>query len=115
MPMPGASPLDAPPSSPQIGQQPIGSMAGMAPPIPTSAMPPELLTGLLQAGQKMGEMIDSFAQVTPDLAADWSLLKDLLQRILGKAVGAGAGPAASPTEPGGNYPGGGFDRAGFGA
>ena len=92
------------------------SMRGLAPSLPANAMPPEILTGLLQAGQTIGAMLDSFAQVTPEEASMLALIKDLLQQYFAKIAAAGAG-AASPTASGPAFPGGGIDRgiAGAGA
>lgn len=101
----GSSPLDGPPPSPAIGPQPIPSMGGMAPPIPAPGLPPEVLTGILAAGEKISSTLDAFAQVTPDLANDWDMIKTMLQRSLGKVMMAGGG-ATSPTAAGPNYPGG---------
>ena len=69
-------------------------------------LPPEILTGIVQACQKIQGMFDSFAQVTPDLAMDWDLCKTLVDKTLGKVIAAGGGPA-SPQAPGPQFPGGG--------
>lgn len=112
----GSQTLDGPPPSPQMaGAGPMGgatpmSLSQLAPPqVPSAQMPPEILTGLLQASQKIGELLDSFAQVAPDLAMDFSALKDQLAMILAKLVQSGAGPTA-PTATGPAFPGGGMDR-----
>ncbi len=115
---PGSGVLDGPPPPPNAmgglpaeggpGMGPLSGMAGPAP-IGSANLPPEILTGVLQAAEKIGEMFDSFAQVTPDLAADWSLLKDLLQRTLGKVLVAGGTPT-SPTATGPQFPGGGISK-----
>ena len=105
------SQLDGPPPSPTAmgGSSAPFSMQGLAPPVPTNQMPPEVLTGLLQSAQTIGQMLDSFAQVTPDKAAQLALIKDLLQQYLADLAVAGAGPV-SPTAPGPAFPGGGIDR-----
>ena len=72
-------------------------------------MPPEVLTGLMQAAQTINQMLDSFAQVTPDKGAQLGLIKDLLQRYLADVMASGAGPV-SATAPGPAFPGGGVDR-----
>lgn len=121
-PLPQASsPLDGPPPSPQMaGAGPTGSptpfsLDTLAPPQVTSAqMPPEILTGIMQAAQQIAGLYDSFAQVTPDLAPDWAALKDQLSLVLAKLVQAGSGPT-SPTATGPAYPAGGFDRGVAGA
>jgi hypothetical protein len=109
----GASPLDQPPPSPTpMGGQPAGgpfSPQGLVPQVPSDQMPPEVLTGLMQAAQTVAATLDSFAQVTPDKGAQLALIKDLLQRYLADVMAAGAGPV-SPTAPGPAFPGGGIDR-----
>jgi hypothetical protein len=71
-------------------------------------LPPEILTGITAACEKIKGMFDSFAQVTPDLAMDWDLCKTVVDKALGKVLGAGGGPA-SPQAPGAQFPGGGFN------
>lgn len=120
--VPGSGVLDGPPPAPGANGntpgQPAGQVAGQMPtlssfagpqPIGSGQMPPEVLTGMLQAGEKIGSMFDSFAQVTPDLAGDWDMLKDMLQRTLGKVLAAGGSPT-SPTAVGSQFPGGGLDK-----
>lgn len=108
--------LDGPPPSPQMmGGGPTGgatpfSLAQMAPPqVPSAQMPPEILTGLMQAATKIGELLDSFAQVAPDKAMDFAQIKDQLALILADLVQAGAGPTA-PTATGAAFPGGGMEK-----
>jgi hypothetical protein len=112
------STLDGPPPSPQLGGGgPTGApspfslsdMAGGPQGTPSNAMPPEILTGVMQAAQQIGALVDSFAQVTPDLAMDWAGLKEHLAEILAKLVQSGSGPT-SPTATGPAFPGGGMDR-----
>lgn len=111
------SPLDGPPPSPTPmsgGNEPF-SMRGLAPQqLPAAGMPPEVLTGLLQAGQTITTLLDGFAQVTPDKAAQLLLIKDLLQQYFADLVSVGAGPL-SPTASGPAFPGGGMDRGIAGA
>ena len=113
---PGSTPLDSPPPSPDVpgggaggANQAMPGMAGVSQPaqIGSASIPPEILTGMLQAGEKIAGMFDSFAQVTPDLAMDWDQLKMFLQKVLGKVLAAGGGPS-TPTDPGRNFPGGGI-------
>jgi hypothetical protein len=85
------------------------SPRGLVPQVPSDQMPPEVLTGLMQAAQTINQMLDSFAQVTPDKGAQLALIKDLLQRYLADVTAAGAGPV-SATAPGPAFPGGGIDR-----
>lgn len=68
-----------------------------------------MLTGMMQAGVKIGEMLDSFAQAAPDLAADFGAVKDALQAALAKLMQSGAGPT-SQNATGSQFPGGGQDR-----
>lgn len=105
-------PNPAQPLAPTAGMQ--GSVAGLAgsPQIPSGMIPPEVLGGMLQVAQTIDAQLDTFAQITPDLAADWLALKDLLQRVMGKILVAG-GTAPSPTAPGAPFPGGGIDRGGM--
>jgi len=112
--LPGSGPMDTPPPSPAIpgggagGQMP--TLSGLATPAPIGSanIPPELLTGIITAAQKMDGILDSFAQVTPDLSADLDLVKTSLQRYLGKVMSAGGG-ATSPNAPGSQFPGGGLN------
>lgn len=112
--------LDGPPPSPMMqgagtpvpGQQPsVPSFAQMAEPMslgtPDRALSPELIMGMLQSASAIYGMLDSMAQLVPDLANDFVLQKDLLQRTLGKLVVNG-GPGAAPGSVGVNFPGGGF-------
>lgn len=115
----GASPLDAPPPSPAAEQgmnpgMPLSSLLpnGGAQPLGAGQLPPEMLTGILQAGEQISEMLDGFAQALPDLAPDWAQVKESLMAAMAKVLQAGAGPT-SPNAPGPNFPGGGFDRGGF--
>jgi hypothetical protein len=122
-PSPGATALDGPPPSPtpMSGPPPGGpggapfSMRGIAGPgggpagIPSQGMPPEVLTGITQSAQAMGDLIDSWAQITPDQAPQLSMIKDLVQQYLATLMGSGAGPTA-PTAAGPAFPGGGMDQ-----
>jgi hypothetical protein len=82
--------------------------------VPTGAIPPEILTGITSAATKIAEMLDAFAQATPDKAAQLALIKDLLQRYLADLMVGGAG-AVSPTASGPAPPMGGIDRGIAGA
>ena len=116
-PMVGASPLDGPPPSPTgmgaAGAGPFsaqGLTGGMgSQPIPADQLPPQVLTGIMQAAQQISQILDSFAQVTPDKGPQLSMLKDLLARYLADITQAGAGPV-SPTFAGQAPPMGGMDR-----
>lgn len=110
-----ASALDQPPPSSQLaGSGPTGqptalSLGSLAPPsVPSSQMPPEILTGIMQSAQSIAQLFDSYAQATPDLAQDWAQLKDQLATVLGKLATVGAGPT-SPTSSGPAFPAA-FDR-----
>lgn len=117
-----SQPLDQGPPSPQsMGAGPMGaptpfSLSAVAPGMqtPSNELPPEILQAVMTSSQKIGSMFDSFAQVMPDLAADWGALKDQMQAVLAKAAAAGA-PAMSPTASGQQFPGGGLDRGIAGA
>ena len=112
--LPGSGPMDTPPPSPAIpgggagGQMPTLSGLSQPTPIGSANLPPEILTGIIQAAQKIDGMFDAFAQATPDLAADWDLCKVTLQRALGKVLSSGGGPT-TPTAPGSQFPGGGLN------
>jgi hypothetical protein len=112
-PTPGSSALDQPPPSPTpMGGDPsMGgfSMSGLAAQLPTNQMPPEVLTGITQSAQSMSQLLDSWAQITPDKAAQLSLIKDMVQQYLADLMQSGAGPV-SPTAPGPAFPGGGIDQ-----
>lgn len=112
--IPGDSMLSTPPPSPavQTGQNPGIPLGAMVPPMPTTQLPPEVLQGILQAGEQISGMLDSFAQATPDLAPDWAAAKNALMSAMSKVLQAGAAPTA-PTAPGPNFPGGGIDRGGM--
>lgn len=122
--LPGATaPLDdAPPSPQSMGGGPTGqptafSLGAVAPPLtPSDQLPPEILTAIVQASQDIGSKLDSFAQVTPDMAVQWAAVKDHLQQVLAQLMTKGAG-SMSPTATGQQFPGGGIDRgiAGAGA
>lgn len=114
----GTDQLGAPPPSPTPmgglqGSAPF-SMQGLAPQIPSNRLPPEVLTGLTASAQSIAEMLDSFAQITPDKAAMLAMMKDLLQSYLAELMQAGSGPI-SPTASGRQFPGGGFDQGVAGA
>lgn len=110
----GSAPLDGPPPSPQaFGAGPTGgapfSLGALVPAqVPSAQMPPEVLTGVLASSETIGKLLDSYAQVAPDLAAEFNALKDQLQAVLAKLVTAGAG-ATSPANPGAQFPAA-FDR-----
>jgi len=117
MPGAGASVLDGPPPSPTgMSQPPAGqfSMRGLAPSVPSTALPPEMLTGIVASAATIGQMLDAYAQALPDKAAQFALIKDLLQQVFAELLTAGAG-ATSPTATGAAFPGGGVDRGVAGA
>lgn len=110
---PGSSALDQPPPSPTpMSGTPSGapfSMSGLAGQIPSGGMPPEVLTGITQSAQSMSDLLDSWAQITPDQAAQLSMIKDLVQQYLATLMSNGGG-ATTPTASGPAFPGGGMDR-----
>lgn len=113
----GSSPLDGPPPSPTaMGDAGAGPFSAQgltgpagAPPIPADQLPPEVLTGIMQAAQKIGQLLAAFAQVTPDKGAQLNMIQDLLARYLADITTAGSGPV-SPTNAGQAPPMGGMDR-----
>jgi hypothetical protein len=109
-----ASVLDSPPPSPALdqGMNPGMPLGALVPQIPSTGMPPEILRGILEGGEQISTMLDSFAQITPDLARDWAMVKEALMIALSRVAQTGA-PPTSPTAPGPNYPGGGFERGGM--
>ena len=119
-PTPGATALDGTPPTPTPMSPPPGaggdfSMQGIASgptgpgSIPSSGMPPEVLTGLTQSMTTIAQMLDAAAQVTPDQAGQLGLIKDLISQYLATVMQAGGGPV-SPTASGPAFPGGGMDR-----
>lgn len=115
----GGGPLDGPPPSPTgMSQPPDGqfSMRGLAgpAPVPSTALPPEMLTGIVASAATIGQMLDAYAQALPDKAAQFALIKDMLQQIFAELMTAGAG-AISPTASGPAPPMGGMDRGIAGA
>lgn len=118
---PAGSVLDGPPPSPAMAQadstlqpgqpQAFPSFQEMAQPMtagtPGRATTPEVAMGVMQSAEAISGMFDSMASIMPDLANDFALLKDLLQRTMGKLLVNGGQPA-SPNAPGLNFPGGGF-------
>lgn len=116
---PGASVLDGPPPESantdgmNTGTPSLNSLVnGGAPPVSSSQIPPQILTGMLQAADQITTMLDSFAQATPDLAPDWAICKAALASAMAKVQQAGGGPT-SPNAPGPQFPGGGIDAGGF--
>lgn len=120
--MPGSSGLGQPPPSPTPmggvnGSDPFSAASlagGGQPQIPSNRLPSEVITGVTASAQKIIEILDSFAQVTPDKAAQLAMMKDLLNRYLQDLQVAGAQPI-SPTATGPAFPGGGIDRGISGA
>lgn len=114
--------LDGPPPSPQLagggpnGQATPMSMSQLAPGQPMGAgqMPPEILSGILASAQRIEQLLDSYAQVAPDLGMEFSMIKTALASTLAKLVERGATPT-SPTATGAAFPGGGTDRGISGA
>jgi hypothetical protein len=117
-PTPGSTALDQPPPSPTPmgGASPAGpfSMRGLASQIPSNQMPPQVLTGITQSAQSVGDLLDSWSQITPDQASQLSMIKDLIQQYLASLMSSGAG-ATSPTAAGPAPPMGGMDRGLAGA
>ena len=122
-----AGPLDGPPPSPVMSQTPMPtpgaamggaltpgampSFAQMSQPLtagsPGRALSPEVAMGVMQTAEMMYGILDSMASIVPDLANDFVLQKDLLQRTMGKLL-VKSGQSGAPTSTGPNFPGGGF-------
>jgi hypothetical protein len=81
--------LDGPPPHPQM-QAPISSAMGGAP-ASARQLPTEQILALMQSGSSIGEMLDTMAQLAPDIAPDFAACKELLQRALAKLMTAGGG------------------------
>jgi hypothetical protein len=119
--IPGGTVLDGPPPAPGLEQgmnpgMPIGDLMGGAGSgarqMGADQLPPEVLTGMQQAADTIRDMIDGFAQITPNLAPDWAIVKAALESAMSKVQQAGAGPV-SPISTGPGFPGGGLDRGGL--
>ena len=117
-PIPGTAPgskiLDGPPPSPALeqGMNPGMPLGSLVQPVSADQVPPQVLTGMLEAGEEMSKMLDSFAQALPQHASDVGAVKEALNKLMSRILMAGAGPT-SPTNPGPNFPGGGFERGGM--
>lgn len=114
--------LDGPPPSPamppgggqmQPGMAPQGmpSFEQMAQPMTAGttgrATSPEVAMGIMQTAETVYGILDSMASIAPDLANDFALQKDLLQRTMAKLLVNGGTPGRAGS-PGLNFPGGGF-------
>jgi hypothetical protein len=102
----GSTALDAPPPSPvnpdfsQLMNPTASQPTGPGGQPSSRQLPPDVLVGLLKAGETISSMMDDMAQMVPDIAPDIAGSKDLFQRALGKLVLAGGGntgPASAPT------------------
>jgi len=86
--------LDGPPPHPQLQGAVSSAMGGgMGPLAPPSArqLPTEQILALMQSGSSIGDMLDTMAQMAPDIAPDFAACKELLQRALAKLMTAGGG------------------------
>lgn len=112
-------PLNGPPPSPQsVGAGPTGaptnfSLEAVAPPVAPDQMPAEMLNAVIASAEKIGAMLDSYAQAIPMLAIEFAQVKDHLQQVLAQLLSVGAG-ATSPTATGQQFPAA-FDRGVAGA
>lgn len=119
----GQEQLDGPPPSPVMDgaggpmqpgapQQPMPSFGQMAQPLtagtPGRATSPEIAMGIMQTAETVYGILDSMASIAPDLATDFALQKDLLQRTMAKLLVNGGVPGRAGS-PGLNFPGGGFN------
>lgn len=80
--------LDGPPPHPQFQSPMSGPGMGLA---PARSLPQEQILALMASGQSIGEMLDTMAQMAPDIAAECAGAKELLQRGLAKLMVAGGG------------------------
>ena len=118
-----ASLLDSPPPTPVApdGMQvqpggnaaaaPMPSFDQLAQPLtagsPGKVLSPEISMGLMQMGETIAGTFDSMASIAPECAMDFAMLKDLLQRTLGKIL-VKSGQTASVSAAGNQFPGGGY-------
>ena len=116
-------PLNGPPPSPQAvggapgdAAGPTGSptpfsLSAVAPPVAPDQMPAEMLSTIVQSADKIGTMLDSYAQAIPSMAVQFQQVKDHLQQVLAQLLQSGAGgiPPTSPTASGSQFPAA-FDR-----
>lgn len=105
--------LDQAPPSPatQTGMSTGVPLGNLVPPIQSSQLPPEILTGMLQGCSAIEKMLLSFASITPDLAPAWGAVKEALLQAMAQVVQSGGGPV-SPVAAGPQFPGGGIDNGG---
>ncbi len=116
----GTETLDQPPPSPALaqgmnpGSPSMTDLMGQTanPQVPADQMPQDVLTGMMTAATKIAQDLDSFAQMTPNLASDWAAVRAALAAAMSKLLMAGSNPT-SPTAPGPGFPGGGLDRGGM--
>lgn len=105
-----AMPPDGGQMTPGVAPQ-MPSMAQMAQPLtigtPDRATSPEVAQGMLSTAATVYSIFDSMASLAPDLANDFVLMKDQLQRTMAKLLLKG-GSSAPSTSTGVNFPGGGF-------
>jgi hypothetical protein len=101
----GASALDAPPPQAvnpdfsQLMNPGLAQPSGPGGQPPSRQLPPDILVGLLKAGETITDMLDDMAQMVPDIAPDIAGAKDLFQRALGKLVVAAGGQTGQPSPP----------------
>lgn len=93
---PGFAPtgmLDGPPPNPMIaGPQQLPGAMGAGPTGTSRQLPPEVLQGLLQAGNTVMDIVNSMASMVPDLAGELALVQSGMQQFLSKVNLAGGGP-----------------------
>lgn len=64
--------------------------------------------GMMTSAETIYGMLDSMASIAPDLANDFVLQKDLLQRTMAKLLVKGGTAGMSTSTGGTSFPGGGF-------
>jgi hypothetical protein len=93
----GSSALDAPPPNPVNPSfselQNPGNVTSSGLGAPARQLPPEVLMGVLKSGESISGMLDTMAEMVPDIAPEVAGAKDLLLRALGKLVQAGGAPS----------------------
>lgn len=109
-----SNPLDRPPPTTALDtpQRSPQTMADLASPqaagtVPADQIPEPVLRGVLEGGQQIEVMLQSFQQILPEFAADFTLVSVALQRALGRVVTSGA-PAVGSTNAGPSFPAGGM-------
>lgn len=111
----GSTALDGPP--PTMGletpQTPPAGIADLVPRAPVQAgqVPEPIRAGAEELNQQLMTGVDSLAQLFPEFAADFGIVRIALERAMGKVSAAAGTQAVTPTAPGPGFPGGGLGSA----